>query len=96
MRSSWPLPVGGMGWSGTCPSFWRWSVFPVSGRDTFEVIVLGEDCARPKPHPDPYQKALEVLGLQPHEAIVIEDSPFGAAAWTTSLLRHVCDNMLSI
>ncbi|KAK9825420.1 hypothetical protein WJX81_004182 [Elliptochloris bilobata] len=48
--------------------------------DTFEVVVLGEDCARPKPHPDPYQKALEVLGLQPHEAIVIEDSPSGAAA----------------
>ncbi|KAK9833290.1 hypothetical protein WJX81_003638 [Elliptochloris bilobata] len=48
--------------------------------DTFEVVVLGEDCARPKPHPDPYLKALEVLGLQPHEAIVIEDSPSGAAA----------------
>lgn len=71
-------------------SSWRWSFFPVSGRDAFEVVVLGEDCARPKPHPDPYQKALEVLGLQPNEAIVIEDSPFGAAAWTTYLLRHFC------
>lgn len=67
----------------------------MSGRDAFEVVILGEDCARPKPHPDPYQKALEVLGLQPHEAIVIEDSPFGAAAWTTYLLRHLVDNMLS-
>ena len=41
-------------------------------------MVLGEECARPKPHPDPYQVALEALGLAPHEAIVIEDSPSGA------------------
>ena len=41
-------------------------------------MVLGEECARPKPHPDPYQVALEALGLSPHEAIVIEDSPSGA------------------
>lgn len=43
----------------------------------FEVVVLGEECARAKPHPDPYQQALQLLGLQPHEAIVIEDSPSG-------------------
>lgn len=47
-------------------------------RDAFEVVVLGEECARPKPHPDPYQVALNALGLLPHEAIVIEDSPSGA------------------
>lgn len=43
----------------------------------FEAIVLGEECERAKPHPDPYQRALQLLGLQPHEAIVIEDSPSG-------------------
>jgi HAD superfamily hydrolase (TIGR01509 family) len=43
----------------------------------FEAVVLGEECVRAKPHPDPYLQALEVLGLQPHEAIVIEDSPAG-------------------
>lgn len=43
----------------------------------FEAVVLGEECARAKPHPDPYLRGLELLGLQPHEAIVIEDSPSG-------------------
>ncbi len=42
-------------------------------------MVLGEESARPKPHPDPYQDALKALGLQPHEAIICEDSPSGAA-----------------
>jgi HAD superfamily hydrolase (TIGR01509 family) len=44
----------------------------------FEAVVLGEECERAKPHPDPYLKGLQLLGLQPHEAIVIEDSPAGA------------------
>jgi len=43
----------------------------------FEAVVLGEECERAKPHPDPYLKGLQMLGLQPHEAIVIEDSPSG-------------------
>lgn len=46
--------------------------------DYFEAVVLGEECERAKPHPDPYLKGLQLLGLQPHEAIVIEDSPAGA------------------
>jgi beta-phosphoglucomutase-like phosphatase (HAD superfamily) len=43
-------------------------------------VVLGEECSRAKPFPDPYQRGLELLGLQPHEAIVIEDSPAGLAS----------------
>jgi hypothetical protein len=50
------------------------------GRTYFDILVLGEECARPKPHPDPYQEALKAFGLQPHEAIVCEDSPAGAPA----------------
>eukprot|EP00775_Hariotina_reticulata_P003528 gene3528-3797_t len=46
----------------------------------FEAVVLGEECERAKPHPDPYLKGLQLLGLQPHEAIVIEDSPSGVRA----------------
>lgn len=45
----------------------------------FEAVVLGEDCERAKPHPDPYTKALQLLGLQPHEAVAIEDSPSGGS-----------------
>lgn len=46
----------------------------------FKAVVLGEECERAKPYPDPYQKGLAVLGLQPHEAIVFEDSPAGRRA----------------
>jgi HAD superfamily hydrolase (TIGR01509 family) len=47
----------------------------------FEGVVLGEECARAKPHPDPYLEGLRLLGLQPHEAIVVEDSPAGVWVW---------------
>lgn len=43
-----------------------------------QVIVLGEECARAKPHPDPYLRAMELIGVAPHESLVIEDSPAGA------------------
>ena len=47
---------------------------------TFDVIVAAEDVARSKPAPDGYQAALAALGLEPHEAIVIEDSEAGITA----------------
>lgn len=45
-----------------------------------EFILCEEDYPRAKPHPDPYLKALELFGAQPHEAIVIEDSQRGLTA----------------
>lgn len=44
---------------------------------TFDVIVAGDDVARPKPFPDPYLQACAALGVDPAEAIAIEDSPNG-------------------
>jgi len=46
----------------------------------FEVVVLGEECARAKPHPDPYLRAIELIGVRPHESLVVEDSPAGLRA----------------
>ncbi|KAG2438042.1 hypothetical protein HXX76_005655 [Chlamydomonas incerta] len=46
----------------------------------FEHLVLGEECARAKPHPDPYLTAMELLGLTPEESLVFEDSPSGVRA----------------
>ena len=51
---------------------------PSLRREWFDIIVLGEESARPKPHPDPYQDALKAFGIQPDEAIICEDSPSGA------------------
>lgn len=48
--------------------------------DTFELIVAGDDVARPKPFPDAYLQACERLGIAPDEALAIEDSPTGVRA----------------
>ena len=51
--------------------------------DAFHTVVIGgEDCARPKPHPDPYLEAMRRLGLSgsPERCVVFEDSPTGVAA----------------
>ena len=40
--------------------------------------MLGEECERAKPFPDPYLVAAQKLGLQPSDpVIVVEDSPSG-------------------
>ncbi len=43
----------------------------------FEKVVLGEECANPKPYPDPYLEGLKAFGVKPEECIVCEDSPSG-------------------
>ncbi len=42
--------------------------------DYFEVIVTDDDVEKPKPHPEPYLKALERLGVAPGAALAVEDS----------------------
>jgi HAD superfamily hydrolase (TIGR01509 family) len=49
-------------------------------RDIFQVVRTREMVASAKPAPDLFLAALDGLGLQPHEAIVIEDSAHGVAA----------------
>lgn len=46
----------------------------------FEVVIVGGECERVKPYPDPYQKALKHFGLEPNEAFVLEDSATGIRA----------------
>ncbi|MBW3538461.1 HAD family phosphatase [Candidatus Parcubacteria bacterium] len=48
--------------------------------DYFEVIISAEDITRGKPDPEGYQKALELLGVAPDAAVVIEDAPSGVTA----------------
>jgi len=44
---------------------------------TFAHLVAGDDVARGKPHPEPYLRAAELIGLPPGECVAIEDSPSG-------------------
>ncbi len=43
----------------------------------FDVIVTAADTIQGKPHPDPYLKGLEKLGLEASDCIVIENAPLG-------------------
>lgn len=46
----------------------------------FEALVTAEDITHSKPHPGPYQKAIERLRVKPEECAVIEDLPTGIAS----------------
>ena len=48
--------------------------------DPFDVIVCAEDVAHTKPRPDLFLKALDLLTVEPNEAVVFEDSMHGVAA----------------
>ena len=43
----------------------------------FDIVVAGDDVEQPKPHPEPYLRAAELLGIDIAQAVVIEDSPTG-------------------
>ncbi len=42
-----------------------------------EVLITADDVANGKPHPEPYLKGAELLGVNPEECLVIEDAPAG-------------------
>lgn len=49
-------------------------------RSRFPVIVNGQQVERPKPFPDVYLRASELLGVHPARCLVFEDSPPGVAS----------------
>jgi HAD superfamily hydrolase (TIGR01509 family) len=55
----------------------------------FQVIVNGQQVQRPKPFPDVYWKAAELLGIEPRACIVFEDSPTGVEAAQAAGMRVV-------
>ena len=57
--------------------------------DWFGAIVTGDDVAAPKPDPEGYAKACAILGVDPAEAVAVEDSPRGAAAAVAAGLQVV-------
>jgi HAD superfamily hydrolase (TIGR01509 family) len=48
--------------------------------ERFDVIVTDDEVRNPKPHPEPYLKALEFLGLGPRQCLAVEDSRRGLAS----------------
>ncbi|GAB3978482.1 HAD family phosphatase [Plantactinospora veratri] len=50
------------------------------GRDTFDVVVCGDEVAATKPDPEPYLTAARLLDVPISRCVAIEDSPTGVAS----------------
>ncbi|BCJ62897.1 haloacid dehalogenase [Micromonospora endophytica] len=50
------------------------------GRDSFDVVVCGDEVDSTKPHPEPYLTAARLLGVPIERCVAIEDSPTGVAS----------------
>jgi len=59
------------------------------GFDAFDVIVAGDDVRHGKPHPEPYLKAAELLGVEPGECVAFEDSISGLRSAETAGTKAV-------
>lgn len=55
----------------------------------FQALVNGSDVTRPKPAPEIYLRAAEMLGLEPAECLVFEDSVTGVTAARAAGMRVV-------
>ena len=58
-------------------------------RERFQTIVTREDCVNGKPHPEPFLRAAEGLGLPPERCVVVEDTPGGIRAAKAAGMRCV-------
>lgn len=47
---------------------------------SFNAVVTGDMVDNGKPHPEPYRRAAEALGIDPGDCVAIEDSPTGVAS----------------
>lgn len=54
------------------------------GFDAFDVIVAGDDVVQPKPHPEPYLRAADLLGVPIERCVAFEDSTTGVASAVAS------------
>jgi mannitol-1-/sugar-/sorbitol-6-phosphatase len=45
-----------------------------------ERLISADMVERGKPDPEPYRRGAELLGLRPHECVVVEDAPSGVGA----------------
>lgn len=55
----------------------------------FDALVCAEDVEHGKPHPEPFEKAAERLGLKPDECIALEDSFNGIKSAYSAGLRPI-------
>jgi beta-phosphoglucomutase len=54
-----------------------------------DVLVTNQDVSKPKPYPEIYLKAAELLGVEPSRTLVIEDHEYGVQAATAAGCRVI-------
>lgn len=57
---------------------------------TFQTVITGDAVTNGKPHPEAYLKAAADLGVQPFEALAIEDSNTGARSAESAGCTVLC------
>jgi beta-phosphoglucomutase family hydrolase len=58
-------------------------------REFFRIAIDGHQVRHPKPHPEIYLRAADLLGFPPSDCVVFEDSEAGAAAGVAAGMRVV-------
>jgi len=53
---------------------------PVTAALPFSAVVTGDQVEHGKPHPEPYLRAAELLGVDPADCLAVEDSGTGATS----------------
>jgi sugar-phosphatase len=53
------------------------------------ALVCGDEVSNGKPHPEPYLKGAQMLGVDPRECLVIEDAPAGIASGHAGGMRVI-------
>ncbi len=53
---------------------------PIAAVTPFAAVVTGDIVTHGKPHPEPYLRAAELLGVDPADCLAIEDSGTGATS----------------
>lgn len=57
--------------------------------ERFQTLVIGDECARGKPYPDPYLEGLRRLDATPLSSIAFEDSPSGIRSAVEAGLKTI-------
>jgi beta-phosphoglucomutase len=56
------------------------SSLPADIQSAFACIVTSDDVTATKPAPEPYQKALDILGISATHSVAVENAPLGIAS----------------
>ncbi len=58
--------------------------------DFFDAVSDGNNITHSKPHPEVFQKAAQMLGMDPADCLVVEDAVSGAEAGHAAGMKVVC------